>query len=249
MTVPPDTLEIIRATIMAEAASEWALTRRVPSTHTWKALDYMASLESDERQALLKAIERNALFFFEPAPDASAHAADWPAFRRYRDAMVQMADWKYANARMLRLILGDVRGKKPSPQLAQTPPEVLERAAAIKPISAAQIRKVVKAAVGRRYGAKAETLGGGDWRYPGSWKGLPFELSIDYGGMSHQLRYAVAFEDPSTGLRARRLAYEWLVGVGHGDWDFLTADNIEASVELLCDLVERLLGLPSLIGA
>jgi hypothetical protein len=124
------------------------------------------------------------------------------------------------------------------------PPEVLRRAEAIRPTTAGQIRQIVKRAFAERFDARYENRGGGDWKYFGRHAGRDFVVAIDYGGRSDQLRYEVKYEDVRTGIRPRRLCYEWLLGVGHGHWDFVTADNLEDSIALLCELVGELVEIP-----
>lgn len=238
--------DVVRAAIKAEEASNWALVRQIPSTYTWKALDYIVALTPIERAQLFAAVERNALFMFEPAPDSSEYAGRWPAFDKFTFAIAQMADWKYMDVRTLRAILGNVRGKRPDPAFAQIPAAVIERAAAINAISAAEIRKTVRSAVDAHFGAKPQNRGG-LWTYAGSWDGLPSELSIDYGARYAQLRYEIRFADPVTGIVAESLVYERMVGAGLRDWDFITADNVHDSAELLCTLVKKLLGLPRML--
>ena len=80
--------------------------------------------------------------------------------------------------------------------------------------------------------------------YSGEYAGRSFQLRIDYGGRSDQLRYGLSFDDVPTGIRARRLSYEGLIGLGDGHWDFVTADNLSESVLLLAKLVQELVVIP-----
>jgi len=230
----------------ADAASGYALLRRIPSTRTWKVLDYVSTLERAERDAFFNAFVSNGLFLLYPDRDPSLHAyqSGDPAYRRFIDAMPQLFDWKYADVRLLRGILGDLRSKAPSPEFANVPAHVIQRAEAIQPTNAAAIRREVKSVLTKRFGAKAENRGGGNWLYPGGYAGRPFQVRIDYGGRSDQLRYELFFDDVSTGIRARRLSYEGLIGLGDGHWDFVTADNLSESVVLLADLIQELVVIP-----
>ena len=236
---------VIGEMIRAEAASGWALCRRVPSTFTWRSIDYLNGLSAADRNEYFDAVRRIALSFFNtPAPSAE-NASGSPALQRYREAMTAMGgDSKYLDARLLRMILGDVTGKRPTPALANTPLELLERAAAIEPTSSSEIRKKLKARLADSFGARGESLGAGNWKYAAAANGVKFEIGIDYGGRSDQLRYGVSFTALDGAMKAHDLVYERLVGVGLGKWDFVTATNLDASLDLLCELIRRLLEIP-----
>ena len=236
---------LVRAWIEQESLSEWAFVRRVPSTHAWKTVDYLRALEPSRRPSLCAAFLTNAMFLFDAERDPALHAAkaNNPEFSALLEAGAQAFDWQYLDVRSLRAILGDQTGKRPTPALAKTPPEILERARAIRPTSATEIRKAVKAAFQSKYGARPRKTDGGDWQYEGTHHGRRFVVSIDYGGW-YQLRYSVEYDDSRHALRPHRLTYEQVVGAGHGHWDALTADNLEASVGLLCELVDRLVEIP-----
>ncbi len=235
----------IRKTIDREEAAGWERLRRVPSTYTWKILDYLQALDAARRPALFDAFVANALFFFDPGRDRRQHAyeAGHAEYRAMVDALPRMGDWRYTDVRSLRMLLAASREPLP-PEFTKPPEDVLARAAAIRPATAADIRKVVKQAFGSRFGAKPENAGGGNWRYRGAHQGRPLVVTIDYGGAGAQLRYSVEYDDDRTKLGVTRLNFESLVGAGQGNWDALTADNLADSIELLCGFVEELATIP-----
>jgi hypothetical protein len=145
--------------------------------------------------------------------------------------------------RALRARLAELRSDRPSIAAADIPAQVLERAKGIRPTNSREIRAAVKTAFATRFCAQAKKLGGGDWRYAGVLREREFVVAIDYGGWD-QLRYEVEYYDVATDLHAKRVNYERLVGAGLGHWDYLTADHLAESVELLCELVEKVVGLP-----
>jgi hypothetical protein len=236
---------LIRSCIDHEDEHDWSPVRRVPSTHTWKTVDYIRALDRERRSELLRAFASNALFYFPTDRDPPLHAAKagHPEYAALLQAEALMAGAQYADVRSLRAILADQEGKRPTPAFANTPPEVIARAQGIRPTNARQIRKVVRHFFGERFGARPDNAEGGDWLYRGIHRGRGFVVAIDYGGWD-QLRYEVEFEDSRTSLRVRRLNYERLVGAGLGSWDSLTAENLEESIVLLCGLVETLVELP-----
>ncbi|MEP7216461.1 MAG: hypothetical protein ABI782_09425 [Anaerolineaceae bacterium] len=236
---------LIQTWIDLEDVAGWAFVRGVPSTTTWQTVDYLRSLTPSRRANLCQAFLGNALYLFDKERDPNLHAAkaNHPEFRVFLEARNQVFDWRYQNVRALRTILGDQMGKRPTPALANTPKEVLDRARDIRPTSANEIRKVVKEAFALRYGARPRKLDGGEWQYECLGLGRRFRVSIDYGGWD-QLRYSVDHEEGSPAIWGHRLTYEQIVGAGLGHWNFLTADNLAASVNLLCALVDRLVAIP-----
>lgn len=235
-------LAYCRGALRREATSNFGRLRRIPSTFTWRAVDYVSSLGDPERQRLFETLARRGLvrlFTALPPPP------DDPDDRAFRDGVLRRSGPEYYDARMLRAILGDLRSSRPSPELLQTPPEVIRRAASITPTSAAEIRKSMKAVLAERFGATPHNETGGVWHYRGGRSaGREFRLSVDYGGRSDQLRYDISYDDERSGIRARRLTYEGLLGFGLGQWDFVTAGNLNESIALLCELVEEMVGLP-----
>ncbi len=241
----------VRTIIDAEAASGYALVRRIPSTYTWKIVDYVAALDPAERDVLFGDFASNALSFIRPGrdPNLQPYRAGRPAYKRLVDSMPLMGDWKYMDARSLRMMLAVIRNE-PSSSLANAPKEVIARAEAIQPTTSAAIRREVKSRMADTFGvARPQNDGGGVWSYSGQWQGRPFKLEIDYGGRGDQLRYDLSWDDEELGLHARRLNYEWLTGFGQGRWDYVTADNLAESVTLLVELVERLVSIPDAIRA
>lgn len=240
-------LTYIRAAIRREHDANWARLRRIPSTYTWRVIDYVASLDAAARERLFESFASNGLHLLDPARDASLHRgrSGDPDYAAFRDGVLRLSGPAYYDARMLRMILADVRSSRPSPELADTPPEVLRRAETITPVKVTDIRKALKPRLAERFGAKAQKESGGVWHYVGGRSaGREFRLWTDFGGMSDQLRYEISYDEERTGIHARRLTYEGLLGFGFGHWDFVTAENLEESLALLCEFIEELVALP-----
>jgi hypothetical protein len=215
--------QLIRSILDAEMASRYRSIQRVPSTYTWKILDYVSALESGERGSLLEAFAANGVFLLLPDRDPKLHAyqSGHQAYRRFVEAMPKLFGWKYADVRFLRGILGDLRSKNPSPEFANVPPEVIQHAESIRPTKATEIRREIKNVFAQQFKAKAENRQGGNWLYSCEYQGRLFQVHIDYGGRGAQLRYHLSFDDISAGIRARQLSYEGLLGLGYGEWDFI----------------------------
>jgi hypothetical protein len=233
--------DFVRDSIEREAASGWARLRRVPSTYTWTIIDYLLALEPVRRAALFAECVSGAAYFFEP--DRPPTHAPHPELREMYDTLPRIFDWRYLSARHVHGIALNARAGR-AQAWSDIPDEVIRRAGAIRPTTAGEIRKVVKRAFAERFDARCENFGAGTWKYFGRHGGRDFMVAIDYGGRIDQLRYEVEYDHAGTGLHPRRLCYEGLLEVGLGDWDYLTADNLEDSIALLCELVRELVEIP-----
>jgi hypothetical protein len=236
----------LRCLLDREAESRYARTRRIPSTYTWKVVDYLLRLQVIERDELFAVLATRGSFALRRDRDVS-QVPDWrqsPSFRRFTDTLGWMCDWKYMGLRMLKAIARDFRSDPTYGAFRDTPPEVIERAETIRPAKAPAIRKLVGTFLAERFGATAEKLDEGEWDYHGSVRGRIFTASIDYRNNTYQLRYDLAFADAETGVRAERFAYEGMLGIGFGWWDFITAENLHDSIVLLCDLIEESVTIP-----
>ena len=236
---------LVRSEIERTVAEEFQLLRRVPSTYVWKAIEYVRALHQAERDEPFEAFMDRSLYMLLAEADPTRHPGQTGhrAYRRFCDGMVRTFDWRYVDVRTLRMYLADRRSPRPGPGL-HLPDDVARQAAAIVPISAGELRKRLKAALGERFGARPENRGGGDWIYTGRHSERAFSLHIDFGGRSDQLRYEVSYVDSSTGIHANRLNYEGMLGFGLGNWDYVTASTADDAVSHLCDLVARLVSIP-----
>jgi len=246
MTLEEKLSRFIASRFDLEAASDYAQLRKCPSGYTRKCIDYVSALNVERRETLRSALVSNALFLLLPDRDPQSHAyqAGHTEYRSYIDELVRMWHWDYTDVRTLRLILADLRSPQPSGYCSNTPEHVVRRAEAIRPTKATEIRKTVKEQLGRAFGARPTRLGGGLWRYEGAHRGRSFAVEIDYASGHNQIRYAVFYDDESTGVRAARLTMEGLLGMGLGAWDQVTVDNLPESVQLLCGWIRELVEIP-----
>ena len=239
-------IDCVRSLIASEVDRGWERLKRTPSTFTWRCLDYLDSLPFDRQASLLDAFAERApsLLGVEPL---GTQPQNHELGRFY--AEVLQAPSRHVSARLLRGMLAAQRVDGPQGPFARLPDEIVERATALKPTNAAQIRKEVKRAFQQRFGASAINQGAGNWLYQGIHQGQPFSVLIDYGGMGDQLRYWVRISDASTGIDTRTLSYEMLLGVGIGHWDFITADTLPDAIGLLGDYIQDLALIPSQFAA
>src|ERR671935_2853849 len=102
---------VVRSCIDREAADGWARMRRVPSTYTWRVLDYLARLEPSRQRSLFDAFVANALFHFDPSRDPllHAHRGGHREYVAMVEALPQMGGFEYWGLRLLRGMLGDLK--------------------------------------------------------------------------------------------------------------------------------------------
>jgi hypothetical protein len=108
-----------------------------------------------------------------------------------------------------------------------------EYAVSIRSVKAPDLRREVHSVLWSVLGARPSKIGGGDWDYEGTINGSRVKVSIDYGGRSAQLRYNVAIQSTEPPVTLERVGFEVLLGVGHGDWDFIVEENLSDSMALI----------------
>ena len=240
-----DVYRFVRSAIDAEAANEFWILRRVPNTRAWKTVDYILRLPARRRSSLYDDFACVAMDCFLPTRQTKLHPyrAGSEEYRAYCDGVVGFVGWQFEPVRFLRAAVS-ARRDDPMATFGMSD-AMLKQVQEMRTTKAPEMRKTIKRIFAQRFGARAENQGGGDWQYVGEWEGRGFAVRIDYGHrFGTQLEYEVKFSDPATGLTASRLSYESFLGMGFGNWDYLTADNLEDAAVLLADLIEGLVSIP-----
>jgi hypothetical protein len=240
--------QAMKAHFDEEVRAEFPTLRRIPSSSAIRFLDYVELQTVVERDSLIDALARvAAMRFSDPAMLAVIDT-------RYRDAM-RSAQFsmglRYEGLRMIKAMLSDrqsvemmaqVRSKLDFIPRDDFPVELVPDPdpGHLKPAKAPQLRKLIESAFRELFAAQKRKLPGGETVYTGVLNDTQTTVRIDYAGMGLQLRYSVT--TPHVSL----LAYEDLWGAGYG-WDYLTEENAEASIHLMCELVKKItsLGLAS----
>jgi len=89
---------------------------------------------------------------------------------------------------------------------------------------------------------------GGETEYFGVLQGTNIKVAIDFAARGLQLRYGVSIPDETKTTFLWRCSYEGLWAVGPG-WDYLTEENAERSINLLCEHIKHFVALRnSVIG-
>jgi hypothetical protein len=239
-----DVFSFLKNEFLKEQASGVSLLKKVPDTLIFRFLDYFKSLAASEQKEFGEAIAHRSLqFFFSKDEIASSmpQASD-DAFKRHFNGLLFLSKFEYTDARSLRLLATVSKSPELWENIPKPPEEFLRYATSIGPVKAAEIRKQIKRAFVQRFDAQVSNSGGGVWLYKGSFEKSDVEVEINFGGRD-QLRYAVTVHSPARPIQLKRLRYELLLGAGLGFWDFLTEENLNQSIELLCEFVSYLTNL------
>ena len=118
----------------------------------------------------------------------------------------------------------------------------------LKPAKAPLLRKLIDKAFKEMFAEGKQKLPGGETGYTGVFENTNITVWIDFAARGLQLRYGVSIPDETKTVFVSRLAYEDLWGGGLG-WDYLTEENAEASIDLMCELVARVVRLRNAILA
>jgi hypothetical protein len=249
-----DVSVLLKAHLAEEFKAGFPKLSLIPSTGTIKFLDYFSTLTAADRDSLLNSLARiAAMRFFSPLAvhDRMLKLANTDrALLRYRSAM-QSAPFamglRYQGLRMMKSMLTDRMSVEMMAQTRATldftprddPPAVLALdpdPTHLKPAKAPLLRKLIDKAFKELFAGGKQKLPGGETGYTGVFQGTNITVWIDFAGMGFQLRYGVSIPDETKTVFVSRLAYEDLWAAGPG-WDYLTEENAEASIRLLCELV------------
>ncbi len=235
----------------AEEQTGFTRLSKVPNTSVWRFLHYFRGLRTEEVRVLKRFLAKRAagLFASLPVTVPPATEAEALAYQRCQKAIAGMGEYRFMSLKLLKMAVGYCRSDHPVAKTQlhgfQMPREVVKWVDGLSACKALELRRLVKAAFQTQFGLRPENHGGGVWLYRRPKGDFPFEVEVDYGGRwGQQLRYCVHVHEPRLGITFRRLTFENLLGVGGGDWDFITEAQASQMVELLTDLVEEVSEIP-----
>jgi hypothetical protein len=252
-----DVSALLKAHLDAEAQAGFPRLTRTPSSGTILFLDYFSTLDAADRDSLLAVhAEIDALNFF-PAPAVrervEALVATHPALVSYGQAM-QSAPFtmglRYAGLRMLKSMLGDPVSREMMARTRATldfiPRDDLPAAlvpdpdpAHLKPAKAPLLRKLIDEAFPKLFATGKQKRLGGETEYIGAFQGTSIKVIIDFSARGPQLRYGVKIPDETKTVFVWGLQYESLWAAAPG-WDYLTEENAEPSIRLLCENIAQI---------
>ncbi|HET7624460.1 MAG TPA: hypothetical protein VFM25_04285 [Verrucomicrobiae bacterium] len=226
-------LNLLRIEFERERTNNFSQLRLIPSTHVRQFVDYFSSLKELDKDALAGALSEHALARFFPSEVQNAHQNGNVAFKKYREAMVQMWDWKYVPIRELRLLLGVAKLEPESRTAALVTDDIRRWIEAIKPVKSAEIRRVVKLGLDQIISSLEIKHPIEDWIYEGELRGKMVSIAVNYSHRFYQLEYGVKIQNQERGKFWFGLNYEQIMGLSFSHWDLLEQANLDQSVALL----------------
>lgn len=247
----------LRDEFAEEQRAGFARLKRVPDSRVIRFLDDFATLSPSDQS------------------DLAAVLADWSSYKLSGDPMPPSIIEQFTRATCFRglaeglrytgvnLLAGLAKDERHGglagwlqmtgiTGLAAQPPENLVRDIGdLVPVKIPTLRRLVKSAFAQLFTPNARDIGSETWSYEGRLGESSLKVLIRYSGRMGrpQLAYQVQVQCKQRALTAPDLCFESVLGVGFGKWDYLTQDNAERSVELLCELVEYVAKLPERLPA
>jgi len=253
-------VSLVRDYMHAEAYAGYPLLRQIPSTRATVCFDYLESISLGERQELLDARARITALGFVLSPVAQQEILQLvessPALVKYRAAMLRgplAMGLRYQSIRMAKAMLSDAKSvammRQTRSALGYVPrddaPVPLVNNADVtmlRPAKAPVLKKLVKPLLQDLLGAKEEKMPGGTMKYDGALDGTSVKVRVDYAARDVQMIYSVSIPDPERKVVLIGSGYEHFFGMG-GGWDYITEENAKASVDLLPELLHRVVAL------
>jgi hypothetical protein len=242
-------ISFFRNELISEKATNWARLKRIPDTRVWRNLRLYETLNDIERVSFLDCLAGMACanygFILDlPEYDHGSH----PFFGRWRHAMCGFMDGyfdkKFQSVPALRTAIAQFKIDTAKGKPSCVTNELYEYALSVHGMKAPALRKRVKEAFVSIGLQKIEKHGGGIYIYHCVMVGTAFKVVIDYGGRSAQLRYHVALLEFESRRGENRFSLDRAFGFGFGDWDFIIEENLENSVQMLCEAVRYSVALP-----
>ena len=239
----------LRGEFDAEARSDFARLSRVPDTHVRHFIDYYRSLNAPDQNALADASTLWGMLRLagRTASGDRETLETHPAWEKWLHEMVMgrgRDPHYYYSVPLLRTCLAQAKIDRAKGKPSSVTRELVEYAATVRSVKAAELRKHVRSALCQLLGARPSKIGGGDWDYEGTINGSRITVSIDYGGRSAQLRYDVSVQSAEPPIALGRMGFEVVLGAGLGEWDFIVEDNLGDSMKLLSEVVTYVAELP-----
>jgi hypothetical protein len=242
---------VLRAHLAEEVEAGFPRLSLTPSSGVIKFLDYFSSLAAADRESLLDSLARVGAMRFLNDLNIEFATTD-PALFRYGTAMGSAPftmGLRYHGLRMEKSLLTDPVSIQMAARTRATldfvprcdPPAALVSdpdPAHYHPAKAPLLRKLIDKSFKELFAREKKKLAGGETGYTAELHGTALTVWIGYGDMGLQLRYGVTIPDESKNVFVWRLAYEDL-WAGSPGWDYLTEENAEASIGLLCEYVAR----------
>ncbi|WP_297053428.1 hypothetical protein [Thermosynechococcus sp. M55_K2018_012] len=249
----------LRSQFAEEKSTGFARLRRVPDTHVIRFLDHFASLNEVEQTSIAAVLSEWASY---PLSGTPLPQTIYEQFARATAIPGRSGGLRYTNVNLLAGLKkkhGDLvnwfQSRGIGGMALQLPELLVRDVSELVPVKPASLRRLVRTAFAQRFAATDRDMGSEIWCYDGTLGESSVRVMVRYSGrMSRpQLDYQVQVRSANQVRTLPPLCFESVLGVGFGQWDYLTTVNAERSVELLGELVESVVNfaerLPVLNGA
>lgn len=116
-------------------------------------------------------------------------------------------------------------------------------AQSVRPVNTSELRKRVRALLDKFGYEKTDDYGG----HRCVWDGQEFELNVDFGSSSAQLRYTITlpeYRNAAIGLGGGGFVFETIFGMGLGWWNYIVEENVDDVFLLFEQLIQDVVTLP-----
>jgi hypothetical protein len=241
----------LRAEFDAEQESGFSRLKRVPDTKVVRCLDRFAGLAPAERSELMAVLAEWSSYKFlgtpppKPIVDRFINATAFPG---------GAGGIRYSGVNLLAGLVKE-RGHDELPGffqnlgitgLALEPPDgLLRNNEDLVPAKIPSLRRMVNKSLGELFAQHITDMGSETWRYEGLLDGYRIRVDIRFSGRMGrpQLSYDAEVRGKGRAIIAPNLCFESILGVGFGQWDYITMENAERSVALLAELIQWLANL------
>ncbi|OAI54361.1 hypothetical protein AYO44_03575 [Planctomycetaceae bacterium SCGC AG-212-F19] len=242
----------LRNEFASEQRDGFSRLKRVPETRVIRFLDHFASLSPVEQSELTAVLADWSSYHFSGTP---LPASTYQQFARATAFPDRAEGLRYTGVTLLAGLAkgvshGGLAGwlqMRGITGLALQPPENLLRDIGdLFPVKIPTLRRLVKTAFAKLFAPHEREIGDGNWRYEGMLASSSLQVLIGYSGKMGrpQLKYQIEVRGKGQVIAAPNVCFESVLGAGFGWWDYLTQENAERSVGLLCELVEYVARLP-----
>lgn len=246
-------IEFFRQEFRSEEDAGFPRIGRVPDSHVMARVEYYRSLSIEDRSQFVDCTAHWAAAYHAFVIDAAlSDPKQHPFFERWSatDWFVMQGQPVFSDTRksvpLLRAVIAQYKidlQRSTQSHITEDEFRYAETICEAAP-KAPELRRRVRQALQSFGYNKTDRLGrchcfGGHGH---------FFVDADYGGKSAQLRYCVSrpgFEEVLP--PAKGFVFEMALGFGFGDWDFITAENVDETFELFEECVAYCINLPKRI--
>jgi len=242
-------VSFFRSELEHERNLGWSRLKRIPDTLVWRNLKFYETLNASDRETLLDCAAELASSYYSFVVGLPVRKiVTNPLFlERWRNALLRFIGYEYESVPSLRLAVAQVRADMAKHKQSSVSQEFFTYALSVRGVKAPELRKGVKNAFGSLGLQRIEKTGGGNYVYHCKFRGQLFQAWIDYGGRSSQLRYSIVLPEFKDVHPLFQFRFERAFAFGFGDWNYITEENLNDSLQMLSEAVCYSIDLPKKI--